>query len=311
MSSGLNGYRSTLLSGPRATHHNRESLLTVYEMVRWLARRFGVIPLRMPALSPTMTMGNIGKWRKTVNEAVGPGEVLCDIETDKATVDFESVEEGFLAKIVVPEGSQEVPIGKVIGYLVEEKEELGQIDSLIPKEQSTSAPIPGPTPQKSQIYESPSVSTASLKPGVTKFITPAALFHIKSNGLDPNSISASGPDGKLLKKDVLDAIKKGTAKAAHKKAPEPKPAATAQDFVPSTSNGRRKRDFVDIPHTMMRKVIAERLTFSKTTIPHAYSSIRCNLDALLSLRKSLKGLSSFLGLILTCLFRKPFCICIR
>jgi pyruvate dehydrogenase E2 component (dihydrolipoamide acetyltransferase) len=253
-------------------------------------RSFGVIPLQMPALSPTMTQGNVGTWNKKVGDKISPGESLVLIETDKATVDFESQDEGYLAKIIVQQGANDVQIGTLLGYMVDELEEVAKIDQL--------APASAPAPAAAAPSPAPVSTPAAPKPAATGVqatsITPAALFHLNSNNLDPKSILATGPGGRMLKGDVLAAIKNGSAKKLTKtespKAEKPSSAQSGPKVdVVQPDSGRSTRSFTDIPLTNMRKVIASRLSESKRTIPHAYSTSECTMDDLLALRKMLKG----------------------
>eukprot|EP00475_Leptophrys_vorax_P034095 TRINITY_DN54623_c0_g2_i1.p1 TRINITY_DN54623_c0_g2~~TRINITY_DN54623_c0_g2_i1.p1 ORF type:complete len:477 (+),score=173.16 TRINITY_DN54623_c0_g2_i1:147-1433(+) len=246
-----------------------------------------------------MTQGNVGQWNKKVGDKVSPGESLVAIETDKATVDFEAQDEGYLAKIIVQQGASEVQIGTLLGYMVDELEEVANIDQNIPKTPAAAAAVAAtPPPAAAQPIAAPAAAAAPAPKGVkATSITPAALFHLSSNNIDPESVSATGPGGRMLKGDVLAAIKNGSAKKLpeqQKKTSSALPVSvsseTAEASKPAVESvGRRgERGFTDIPLTNMRKVIATRLTESKRTIPHAFSTAECTMDELLSLRKMLK-----------------------
>lgn len=248
----------------------------ITKFVHW-SRGFAVMPIEMPALSPTMEAGNVGKWHKSPGDPISPGEAICEIETDKAVVEFESQEEGFFGKAVVHEGSQDIPVGKVIAYMVEEISELVELEDI--KEESL---VPSKEQKKAE-----TITNKTVQPSI---VTPAALFYINTHGLDVESIPASGPGGRLLKGDVLKFMKNFGDVSMHSNKTSTAPLESSKPTPKKQVLEEREDDrgFVDIPHTAMRKVIASRLTESKRNIPHAYASISCNLDTVLSLRKQLK-----------------------
>jgi len=277
----------------------------------------------MPALSPTMPHGNIVEWKIKEGQAIKPGQILCSIETDKATIDFESVEEGFLAGIIKPNGSQNVDIGEPIAIMVEEESELAAAQAEAKKFVSGAA---APTPAPASTAPSASAPTTSSAPAPTASVPSAAIKHhapispavyhtLAEHQIDPASVKATGKGGRLLKGDVLAAIKSGSARklsAAPSTATAVAPASTSTSTAPTQiatsapssstvgqtvvlnepSVGRRQRSYTDLPLTTMRKVIATRLTQSKTQVPHQYTSAAVTMDALLKFRSQIKALGA-------------------
>ncbi|KAF5742574.1 hypothetical protein HS088_TW09G00625 [Tripterygium wilfordii] len=234
----------------------------------------------MPALSPTMNQGNIAKWRKNEGDKIEVGDIICEIETDKATLEFESLEEGYLAKIVAPEGSKDVAVGQPIAVTVEDLDDVKTVRSFF----SSS----GGKEEKQTHHDSKSEATVQ-KTNFTK-ISPSAKLLILEHGLDSSSLNATGPYGTLLKADVLNAIKSGKGSSRktssqEKKTPSPPPTTKAPQ---SRSNLLQSDAFDDLPNTQIRKVIARRLLESKQITPHLYLSTDVTLDPLLSFRKELK-----------------------
>ncbi|NHN87655.1 pyruvate dehydrogenase complex dihydrolipoamide acetyltransferase [Acetobacter conturbans] len=229
------------------------------------------IDILMPALSPTMTEGKLAKWNKKEGDTVSSGDVIAEIETDKATMEVEAVDEGVLGKILVPEGTEGVAVNTPIAILVEEGEEVpagpSSAPAAAPKAEAASASPKAAAP-------APQVK-ASVEKGNRVFASPLAKRIAKDAGIDLSTLKGSGPNGRIVKKDV-EAAKAGGGVAAAKSAPV---AAYTPGGTTST------------PHSTMRKVIARRLTESKTTIPHFYVSVDIKLDALLALRSQLNAAS--------------------
>uniref|UniRef100_A0A0R0I683 Dihydrolipoamide acetyltransferase component of pyruvate dehydrogenase complex n=1 Tax=Glycine max TaxID=3847 RepID=A0A0R0I683_SOYBN len=237
--------------------------------------------LEMPALSPTMNQGNIAKWRKQEGDKIEVGDILCEIETDKATLEFESLEEGYLAKILAPEGSKEVAVGHSIAITVEDASDIEAIKNSV-----SSSTNQQKAPQRGTKSE-----VKAQKNNITR-ISPAAKLLIAEYGLDAPTLNATGPYGTLLKGDVLSAIKSGKL--------SPKPASSKEKALSSQSHQQvaasqesksdlKKSDaYEDFPNSQIRKVIAKRLLDSKQNTPHLYLSSDVILDPLLSLRKGLK-----------------------
>ncbi|KAL5569520.1 hypothetical protein UlMin_026095 [Ulmus minor] len=240
----------------------------------------------MPALSPTMSQGNIAKWTKKEGDKIEVGDVICEIETDKATLEFECLEEGYLAKILAPEGSKDVAVGQPIAVTVEDLADLEAVKNGI---SSSSAAVkeekPIPRDTKNEV--------TTQKSNVAR-ISPSAKILITEHGLDTSSLKASGSHGTLLKGDVLAAIKSGlgSSKVSSKEKSAPSSQVhqqTTQAPAPqSRSHGKQADLFEDFPNSQIRKVIAKRLLESKQHTPHLYLSSEVVLDPLLSLRKDLK-----------------------
>ncbi|XP_046889319.1 pyruvate dehydrogenase protein X component, mitochondrial [Hypomesus transpacificus] len=271
---------------------------------------FGVAPVKvqMPALSPTMEEGNIVKWLKKEGEPVAAGDALCEIETDKAVVTMESSDDGVLAKILMEEGSRSVPLGTLIALMVEEGEDWKQVD--IPPPQAA-APAPPPAPVEAAPAAPPPPPPA--KPAATGplRLSPAARHILDTHGLDPLLATRTGPRGLVTKEDALNLLKKypdakaappmaapapaltpaapAAPRPAAPPAPTPPPPGSRPMYPPLSIPGKpgAPGTFSEIPASNIRRVIAQRLTQSKTTIPHAYASVDCDLGAVMLLRKQL------------------------
>ncbi|MFT8890624.1 MAG: pyruvate dehydrogenase complex dihydrolipoamide acetyltransferase [Acetobacter papayae] len=230
----------------------------------------------MPALSPTMTEGKLARWVKKEGDTVASGDVLAEIETDKATMEVEAIEEGILGRILVPEGAEGVAVNTPIAILVEEGE-------AVPAEGALKSPVPtAPATQNSPVAPQAAAPTpAAPAPVAAKAATsarivasPLARRIARQKGLDLANIKGSGPNGRIVKRDVENAQNAPKAEAAA-------PAAA----LPASGSSRL------VPHTTMRKVIARRLTESKANVPHFYVSIDVELDALMALRTQLNALA--------------------
>ncbi len=256
------------------------------------------IKVLMPALSPTMTEGNLAAWHVKEGDTVSSGDVIAEIETDKATMEVEAVDEGVVGKIVVAEGTEAVPVNEIIAVLLEDGEDSSAVDAALsgngaapspapavaapatppPAAPAAAAPAPAPSP-------APAAAPAAAAPdGGRVFASPLARRMAKNAGLDLAAIKGSGPHGRIIKIDIEAAIAGGVPAAAPAAAPAAQPAAAtpvsaaAQPFEP---------EFELVPHTTMRKVIAARLSESKQQVPHFYLTIDCEIDALLAMRKDL------------------------
>ncbi len=231
------------------------------------------IQILMPALSPTMTEGKLAKWLKREGEVVAGGDVIAEIETDKATMELEAVEEGVLARLLVAAGSEGIPVNTPIALLLEEGEDPSALDEALaqaPAQAPTPAP-PSPEPAAPVPKRSPAPQPPS--PGHRLFASPLARRLAERAGLDLGRIQGSGPKGRIVKRDVEAAATGGALIAL--------PAATPE-AIPGEG-------YSEIPNTTMRKVIAQRLMASKRDIPHFYLTIDCRLDALLDLRRELNA----------------------
>lgn len=244
--------------------------------------------LEMPALSPTMDQGNIAKWKKKEGDKIDVGDVLCEIETDKATLEFESLEEGFLAKILAPEGSKDVIVGQPIAITVEDPDEIKNLPADISK--GVKAKEDKPTQELSHDVKH---KESTGKPNFNR-ISPSARLLISEYGLEPSSLKATGPRGTLLKGDVLAAIKSGGPLGILESSREKKTVLTdtsqptSHTLPLSTTPLHDKDAHEDLPNTQIRKVIAKRLLESKQSTPHLYLSTDVILDPLLAFRNELK-----------------------
>uniref|UniRef100_M4CRR8 Dihydrolipoamide acetyltransferase component of pyruvate dehydrogenase complex n=1 Tax=Brassica campestris TaxID=3711 RepID=M4CRR8_BRACM len=249
------------------------------------------VVFEMPALSPTMNQGNIAKWWKKEGDKIEVGDVIGEIETDKATLEFDSLEEGYLAKILVPEGSKDVAVGKPIALIISpfssEVEDAESIEVIKSSSAGGSEVETEKQPPQSDVDKS-----GGKKAGFTK-ISPAAKLLILEHGLEASSIKASGPYGKLLKSDVVAAIASGkTAKrsvSTEKKQPSKDNLSKSSSISrpESKSSATLSDDYEDFPNIQIRKIIAKRLLESKQKIPHLYLSSDVVLDPLLAFRKEL------------------------
>jgi pyruvate dehydrogenase E2 component (dihydrolipoamide acetyltransferase) len=254
------------------------------------------INITMPALSPTMEEGNLAKWLVKEGDTVSAGDVIAEIETDKATMEVEAVDEGTVGKIVVPEGTAGVKVNELIAVLLEDGEDASAIDT-------SSAPAPAAAPAASAPAEAAVSAPAAATPagpapvaasGDRIFSSPLARRLAQQNGLDLKAIAGSGPHGRIVKKDIEAAIAGGTGKAATAPAAQAPKAAAAPALPSGPSSDQVLKLFEDgsydlVPHDGMRKTIAKRLQESKQTIPHFYVSVDCELDALLALRAQLNS----------------------
>jgi pyruvate dehydrogenase E2 component (dihydrolipoamide acetyltransferase) len=289
------------------------------------------INILMPALSPTMEKGNLAKWLKKEGDTVKSGDVIAEIETDKATMEVEAVDEGILAKIVVPEGTADVPVNQLIALIAGEGEDPksitaptsgGAAPAPAPKaEAAPAAPAAAPQPQANtvpgdasahmayaRVDQAPAGPAQAAKPngagqatGNRVFASPLAKRIAKEAGIDIASVRGSGPHGRVVEKDVRAALQGGGARpaAAPAAAAAPAPAAkpAAPQLAPSMGADQVKAMFEagtyeEVPLDGMRKTIAKRLVESKQTVPHFYLSLDCELDALMALREQINNAAS-------------------
>ncbi|MEQ9331836.1 pyruvate dehydrogenase complex dihydrolipoamide acetyltransferase [Thalassobaculum sp.] len=254
------------------------------------------ISILMPALSPTMSEGNLAKWHVKVGDTVSAGDVIAEIETDKATMEVEAVDEGKIGRIVVSEGSEGVAVNAVIAWLLEE----GESESDIPAD-GGGAPAPKPAPEaakaeapKAEAPKPAAAPAAAAAPapqpssGGRVFASPLAKRMAEQAGLDLGSLKGSGPQGRIVKADIEAALAGGAPKAAA----APAAGAPAQAAAPAlgaapSADVPGMPDYEEIPNSGMRKVIAKRLTESKQFAPHFYLTVDCEIDALLKVRKQI------------------------
>jgi pyruvate dehydrogenase E2 component (dihydrolipoamide acetyltransferase) len=266
------------------------------------------IDILMPALSPTMEKGNLARWLKKEGDKIKPGDVLAEIETDKATMEVEAIDEGVLVKIVVPEGTADVPVNDVIGLIAGEREDAkpdaasglprpsaaGGLGAPQPPQQSS--PRQESVPSQETLATAPPTPANTPRPGVSldgqpslrTFASPLARRIAKESELDLASISGSGPHGRIVERDVRAALAHAPAaaptqdtKAPAVPLPRPPDELIRKNFAPGS--------FEEIPHDSMRTIIARRLVEASRTIPHFYLTADCNLDALMSLREAINA----------------------
>jgi pyruvate dehydrogenase E2 component (dihydrolipoamide acetyltransferase) len=267
----------------------------------------------MPALSPTMEKGNLAKWLKKEGDQIKSGDVIAEIETDKATMEVEAVDEGVLAKIVVPEGTADVPVNDIIAVIAGEGEDVKEVGK-----GDFAQPAAKPADDKSKAETAKQVEKAASTPASTNgsgqkapqqaaapqaqtngagrvFASPLARRMAKEGGLDLAAIQGSGPHGRIVERDVKAAVEGGTAKKAQTAAPAAQPAAPAPKLAPAgMSDDIVKKMFEpgsyeEVPHDGMRRTIARRLVEAKQTIPHFYLTVDCDIDALLKLREQVNA----------------------
>jgi pyruvate dehydrogenase E2 component (dihydrolipoyllysine-residue acetyltransferase) len=287
------------------------------------------VNILMPALSPTMEKGNLAKWLKKEGDKVKPGDVIAEIETDKATMEYESIDEGTLAKIVVPEGTQDVAVNALIAVLAEEGEdvkaaaaEAGKGAAPATKAAGAVTPSPPPSPQggegvrpsasPQQGLSTPEAIRPSPPPAVTApspqrgegrgeggpvagssanrvFSSPLARRLAKDAGIDLARVQGSGPHGRVIARDI-EAAKSGKGLAPAPGAAPAVPASAVQ--APSDDKIRalfEPGSYEVVPHDNVRKVIARRLLEAKLTIPHFYLTVDCAIGKLLAAREEINA----------------------
>jgi pyruvate dehydrogenase E2 component (dihydrolipoamide acetyltransferase) len=270
----------------------------------------------MPALSPTMTEGTLARWLKKEGEAVKSGDVIAEIETDKATMEFEAVDEGILGRILVPDGTEGVKVNQPIGIMVDDGEAVPSGDAAPAQASGDKGPAPSPSgsPALEAVQaaggkvagaaeqpvqadpprapsQAPAPAAAPAGQGGRVFASPLARRMAEQAGIDLGSVKGSGPNGRIVKSDI-EAAQSAPRPAA---APQAQPAAAAAPATPAPAPKPAAPAITAphkaVPHSTMRKVIARRLTEAKQTIPHFYVSIDVELDALLKLRADLNARS--------------------
>jgi len=276
------------------------------------------INILMPALSPTMEKGNLAKWLKKEGDQVKSGDIIAEIETDKATMEVEAADDGTLAKIVVPEGTQDVAVNDVIAVLAGDgedvkaagagagkapKAEQAKPDQVKPAASSVETPAaraprdegsagtkaaPPSAPRPEEGANAPVSKGGAASNGARVFSSPLARRLAKDAGIDIGRVTGSGPHGRVIARDVEQAKAGGGLKA-----PAAAPAAASQ-IAPAMSDQQIRALYPDgsyevIPHDGMRRTIAQRLTQSTQTIPHFYLTMDCNLDRLMAAREDINA----------------------
>jgi pyruvate dehydrogenase E2 component (dihydrolipoamide acetyltransferase) len=246
------------------------------------------IEIKMPALSPTMEEGTLAKWLVKEGDTVKSGDLMAEIETDKATMEFEAVDEGVIGKILIAEGTDGVKVGTTIAVLLEEGESAGAAPAPKAAEAPKAEPKAEAPKQEASAAAKPAAAPAPAAPasGDRVKASPLARRIAAEKGVELSVLEGSGPNGRIVKADV-EGAKPGAAPAA-KPASTP-PAATESAAAPVAAAAPKPVAIPDIPHTAeklsnIRKVIARRLTESKQTVPHIYLTVDIRLDKLLKLR---------------------------
>jgi pyruvate dehydrogenase E2 component (dihydrolipoamide acetyltransferase) len=272
------------------------------------------VEIRMPALSPTMEEGTLAKWLVAEGDEVRSGDVIAEIETDKATMEVEAVEEGVIASILIAAGSENVAVGTVIARLAEDGEDVTSVAAAPqqpapktnqpdPAPHSAPASTPEPAPASAPETPAPAATASSIQPAASAsvgsnggagriFASPLARRIAADHNLDLAALSGSGPHGRILRADVETAV---TASATLPGiAPGIAPGVTSGGMgapaaigAPLAAPGASEL----IPNSQMRKIIAERLQQSKQTAPHFYLTVDCEIDQLLQSRKQLNALA--------------------
>ena len=256
----------------------------------------------MPALSPTMTEGNLAKWLVKQGDKVESGDVIAEIETDKATMEVEAVDEGIIAKILISEGTEGVPVNDVIAVLLEDGESESDLDGfdvsggITAPEASPQTSSAAPAQQEAISELAPvSAASATQSNGSRIIASPLAKRIAEQNGVDLAQISGTGPNGRIVKADVEG--RSATAAPAQTAAPAtaaPAPAVSVATTAPASSGPDAKQladmygmEYEELPNNNMRKVVAKRLLESKVTVPHFYLTVEMQLDKLLAVRKQM------------------------
>ncbi len=247
------------------------------------------VEIKMPALSPTMEEGTLARWLVKEGDSVSSGDLLAEIETDKATMEFEAIDEGIVGKILVPEATDNVKVGTVIAIIVGEGEDASAA-AATPAAASAAPASAAPAPAASAApAAAPAATVAAVASGSRVKASPLAKRIAANKGIDLATLTGTGPGGRIVKADV-EAVQGGAAPAATASAaPAPTPAPSAAPAAASAAPFAS-----DIPHAAeklsnMRKTIARRLTESKQQVPHIYLTVDIRLDALLKLRGELNA----------------------
>ncbi|TFL06600.1 dihydrolipoamide acetyltransferase [Pterulicium gracile] len=262
------------------------------------SRRSALSALNMPAMSPTMTEGGIAEWKKKEGDKFTAGDVLLEIETDKATIDVEAQDDGVLAKILVGDGSKGVSVGSAIAVLGEEGDDISGAEDFAhqqasstekassePEQLKESKPEPKsePEPSKPAPSESKSESKADLPKGDRIFASPIAKKIALERGIPLGQLKGTGPNGRIIREDVESYKASSSA---------PAPASTQSQSKSAPAPATPSDDYFDTPVSNMRRVIGSRLTQSKQEVPHYYLTVDVNMDKVLKLREVFnKGLA--------------------
>ena len=239
------------------------------------------IQILMPALSPTMTEGKIVAWHRQPGDPVQAGDVMAEIETDKATMEIEAVDDGTMGRILVAAGTEGVAVNTLIALLLEEGEGDEALDAVSPPPAS---PPPAAAPKPDAPKPAATAPAAPSRDGQRIFASPLARRMAHQAGLELAVISGTGPNGRIVKVDIEAALAATTGRPRPSAPVAPTPVTAAAPPAPPAT-----AQYEDRPNSTMRKVIARRLAESKQTAPHFYLSMDCELDALLEVRRTLNA----------------------
>lgn len=260
--------------------------------------------MRMPSLSPTMTQGTISSWKKEVGDNLLPGDVLCEVETDKASVGFEVQDEGVLAKKITTSNTEEIVVGTPIAFVVDDRETFDWFLKQDPNVYSSLLSTSQIANETGKAESSNSLLQEKIRP--ISRMSPAARHISESKSLDVSSLVGSARNGKIITKgDVMLALRNGISIPTTEQHTK-QYSSTITEFTPSsiisTNDNHFKSSidfsidvfpinqcYKDISNSNIRKVIAKRLTESKATVPHTFISMECDIDEVLKLRKILKS----------------------
>jgi len=262
------------------------------------------INILMPALSPTMEKGNLAKWLKKEGDKVSSGDVIAEIETDKATMEVEAVDEGTIAKILVPEGTADVPVNQVIAVLAGDGEDVRAAaasggGASAPPPKAAEAPKPAAAAPASAPAAKPTASAAPapaapqaapVQNGARTFASPLAKRLAKEAGIDLSRVSGTGPHGRVVARDIDE------AKSGKGLKPAAAGGSAAPSFAPGPSDAQimalfNKDNYEPIPHDQMRKVIAQRLSAADRDVPQYYLTCDCDIGKLVAAREEINGLA--------------------
>lgn len=238
------------------------------------------IKILMPALSPTMTEGNIAKWLKKEGDKVSPGDVIAEIETDKATMEVESIEEGIFGKIIIPQGTDNVAVNSLIAVLLEEGEDISTLDSFIAENKTVAPSVEQSitSSKKTEVVNLASTDKATNNITISSsdstqrrkiFASPLAKRLAVIDNISLSNVTGTGPYGRIIKQDIISYL------------------VDSKNHAKIGVVSRNNEEYREVPNNNIRKIIARRLLESKQTVPHFYLSIECNVDKLLDVREDI------------------------
>jgi pyruvate dehydrogenase E2 component (dihydrolipoamide acetyltransferase) len=238
------------------------------------------IKVLMPALSPTMTEGNLAKWHKAEGDTVESGDVIAEIETDKATMEVEAVDEGVMGKILVPAGTENVKVNELIAVLLEHGENDNDMDAILKSSgESKASPAPQAAEEKTQKSPVPLAATSQAKTGNRIYASPLARRIAADKNIDLSNLKGSGPRGRIVKADVAN-VEIGAQASS---------VVSSSQSIPQPTGDQKINEFgmvySEIPNNNIKKITAQRLQESKSTVPHFYLTIECQIDELMRTRK--------------------------